>query len=425
MSISLLSRGYLSNANICHGFLIAIGGILRFRVCVTQRSIALIWIAVAMLWREKSTLQISIDIILGIIILSELSTILLWLHSIVSLLVFLSVILFVLISSFLTFIVNVKWINRLQWVVCVVIYHILSVVFTLVHPSHSNTIFPFSFSFFAIWYYKDANAVLKTIFEVTFIASIVWVHVNSIAMSFILEKVSCVGAAIRPLVHTLAMHIILQPLANVDSSIFPDVLAISSDHILDPVALEDTVVGPPVDSIAPLHAFLVGTHVTSTILPYLLALAFLDVVDPFAFITGAIEMDIDAKTMGLVCEELTNIDVTTAMPKSAFAMGFIAAPFTFVNGTTFPLVDAITMTLHDFSLYDLIWFNWHLSDRHERWSVWNGFQIPIRLKTFLFLRLQILPLNSLFHLTFVRRAIIFENMLVHVIGSINLVKFWN
>jgi len=76
-------------------------------------------------------------------------------------------------------------------------------------------------------------------------------------------------------------------------------------------------------------------------------------MDPFTLIYRAVEVGVNSKTICFVIEELTSIDVTTAMPKCAQAVGFIFSPFSFINSATSPFIDTVAVPLQDFFFDDL------------------------------------------------------------------------
>jgi hypothetical protein len=80
-------------------------------------------------------------------------------------------------------------------------------------------------------------------------------------------------------------------------------------------------------------------------------------MDPIAFIPASILVNIHSESMCLVIEKFSNINVTSTVPESSFAIGFVILPLAFVNGSILPFVDAVAMSF--LSLFLLV--EYHLS----------------------------------------------------------------
>jgi hypothetical protein len=72
-------------------------------------------------------------------------------------------------------------------------------------------------------------------------------------------------------------------------------------------------------------------NVFGAVSPYLLTLSFLNVSIPLALISGSIGMDVNTEAMCLIHFELTDVDITSAVPEGTFPMRFVIAPFAFIN----------------------------------------------------------------------------------------------
>ena len=68
------------------------------------------------------------------------------------------------------------------------------------------------------------------------------------------------------------------------------------------------------------------------------------VILPFSFILRPILVDIDTKTMGLICFELTDIDIPCGMPESPLTPGHVALPLTLVYSSILTNIDSIALT---------------------------------------------------------------------------------
>lgn len=68
-------------------------------------------------------------------------------------------------------------------------------------------------------------------------------------------------------------------------------------------------------------------------------------MDPLAFVSRSVDMDVNAESMCLIGEKLSDVDVSPTMPESALAMRLIVLPFALVYRTALPFVDTISVSL--------------------------------------------------------------------------------
>lgn len=186
--------------------------------------------------------------------------------------------------------------------------------------------------------------MLYSVLPLPFETSAVGVCVFAISVPFIIFVGPNVLSAIWIRMTAFSMHIVVVPISFILSAVEPFVDSVACYQVLLPFAVVFGVVAPLVNAVPVFHAIFVVADIFGAIIPDLFTLAVLHIVEPVTFVPRSILVNVNTEPMRLISTKLSNINVSSNMPKSTFTVRLVVQPLTLVHSSVIPLINSISMS---------------------------------------------------------------------------------